>query len=298
MKNLPFLRRYFGFSAGEARGFALLLILMCALLLFPLWLNFWLPDLGKNKQEVAALNNPYQSQKPETLPQASFSGVLDLNTATPDSLKLIGFPPYLAQRIENYRAKGGYFKSVNDLKKIYGMSEEVYLAVAPHLKVSAKGQEREQTYPVKPNYHYPYPYYPPRKSAFQLVDINLADSIELELLPEIGPATARRIIEYRKRLGGFIHPNQLYEVWGIDSFRIAFVWPLLTLKPIEPLKINLNSPEIERLKKHPYAGYRTYKLIDNYRRQKGAFTKFDELFAIKGLDSTDLLRLQPYIQIH
>ncbi len=297
MKNLPFLRRYFGFSAGEARGFALLLILMFALLLFPLWLNFWLPNPGKTEQEVVRQTRDNQAKNPQLKNRASFSGIIDLNTTGPDSLILIGLPHFLANRIVNYRSNGGYFKSVNDLKKIYGMTDEVFNFIKPHLKVSPLSPKPDNGLPIKPNYKYPYPYYGPQKRSPSIIDINLADSTDLELLPEIGPASARRIIEYRKRLGGFIHPNQIYEVWGIDSFQVASIWPFITLKPTEPFKINVNSSQIEKLKRHPYAGYRTFKLIDNFRRQKGQLTEFDDLFAIKGLDSTDLLRLKPYIEI-
>jgi len=40
--------------------------------------------------------------------------------------------------------------------------------------------------------------------AHQLVDINTADSVKLKMLRGIGPAIAKRIIDYRNRLGGFI----------------------------------------------------------------------------------------------
>lgn len=304
MKNLPFLRRYFGFSAGEARGFALLLILMLGLLIFPLWLNFLLPT---NKIEPQLLRNqPQQNSnsfsnnrkfKPSDV---SFRGKINLNLSNSDSLVLIGMPPFLAQRIENYRAKGGYFKSVEDLKKIYGVTQSIFDKVKNQLFVEdLKTQTGDIgiSLPQKPNYKYPYPYFPPQKRAFTLVELNQADTLELELLPEIGPATAKRIVDYRQRLGGFIHPNQIYEIWGIDSFRISKAWPYMVLKPIDPQKIKINSSNIEALKKHPYGGYRTFKLIDNFRRQKGPIENFEQLFQIKGLDSIDLLRLKPYLDI-
>ncbi|MGB3617492.1 MAG: helix-hairpin-helix domain-containing protein, partial [Catalinimonas sp.] len=44
----------------------------------------------------------------------------DPNRASVDSLQMLGFPGYLARRIDNYRNKGGRFRTRGDLKNIYG----------------------------------------------------------------------------------------------------------------------------------------------------------------------------------
>ena len=46
------------------------------------------------------------------------------------------------------------------------------------------------------------------------VELNSADSVTLQLLHGIGPAYARRIVNYRDRLGGFVSTTQLLEVYG------------------------------------------------------------------------------------
>ena len=47
------------------------------------------------------------------------------------------------------------------------------------------------------------------------VNVNQATAEELERLPEIGPATAQRIIEYRQQHGRFHAPEDLLNVPGI-----------------------------------------------------------------------------------
>ncbi len=48
------------------------------------------------------------------------------------------------------------------------------------------------------------------------VNINTANAQELAReLSYIGPVKAQRIIEYREKIGGFISPEQLLEVYGI-----------------------------------------------------------------------------------
>ena len=48
-----------------------------------------------------------------------------------------------------------------------------------------------------------------------VVNINKASATELQQLPGVGPATAEKIISYRRECGGFRSPEQLIEVKGI-----------------------------------------------------------------------------------
>ena len=48
------------------------------------------------------------------------------------------------------------------------------------------------------------------------IDINTATAEELAReLDYVGPVKAQRIVEYRKKIGGFVSPEQLLEVYGI-----------------------------------------------------------------------------------
>ena len=53
------------------------------------------------------------------------------------------------------------------------------------------------------------------------VDLNTAGQAELETLPGVGPATARRILEERARRGGFTSVRDLLRVPGIGERRFA-----------------------------------------------------------------------------
>jgi len=61
-----------------------------------------------------------------------------------------------------------------------------------------------------------------------MVNINTADAEELELLPEIDPAIAMRIIEYREAYGGFVAVEELMEVKGIGEVVYAKLEPYVT----------------------------------------------------------------------
>lgn len=53
------------------------------------------------------------------------------------------------------------------------------------------------------------------------ININTADSEELQKIPGIGPAYAQRIIEYRENIGSFREPNDLLAIKGIGEKRLA-----------------------------------------------------------------------------
>lgn len=61
------------------------------------------------------------------------------------------------------------------------------------------------------------------------VDINSADLEELDELPEVGPATAEAIIEYRRANGSFTEVDELEGVHGIGPTTIQKIEPFATV---------------------------------------------------------------------
>lgn len=53
------------------------------------------------------------------------------------------------------------------------------------------------------------------------VDLNTATEAQLDALPGVGPVTAQRILEWRRRNGRFVRVEQLREIEGIGERRFA-----------------------------------------------------------------------------
>ena len=61
------------------------------------------------------------------------------------------------------------------------------------------------------------------------MDLNRATAAELEDLPGIGPALAKRIVEYRDQHGRFAVPEDLKKVSGIGDKTFARLAPMVSV---------------------------------------------------------------------
>lgn len=62
------------------------------------------------------------------------------------------------------------------------------------------------------------------------INVNTASLNELQELPGIGPAYSKRIIEYRKKHGGFSAVDELIKIKGIGKKRLEKLQPFVKLK--------------------------------------------------------------------
>jgi competence protein ComEA len=86
---------------------------------------------------------------------------------------------------------------------------------APDQPKQSAGLSQGSSQPVAPGSH--------------KVNLNTATQAELELLPGIGPAMAKRILDYRAEHGKFTSVEQLDSVRGIGSRTMSRLRPLVTV---------------------------------------------------------------------
>ncbi len=310
---------YFSFSRRERRGIFALLIIILLQIGILIYLNYFSSkeppqDFSKFEKQVndfyAALDSadsstdePSQNNFKTKEEYASLNAKkkIELFTFSPNNLseedwRRLGFSDKQIKVIKNYESKGGKFRSKEDVKKMFCITERDYNRIEPYISIPET--EKENTKPPKASLAESGSERVKYEKTKILVDIGIADSIELDKLKGIGPSFAHRISVYREKLGGFVRLEQLHEVWGFTDSLYKSLLPTICLKDSTNIrKINLNTADFKELNSHPYIGYQLAGIISNYRKQHTGFRSVDEIKKIPLVNDELYSKLVPYLKI-
>ncbi|WP_316787170.1 ComEA family DNA-binding protein [Pedobacter frigiditerrae] len=297
------LNNYFGFTKREYNG---LLALMASLLLVSVLPYFYSIYFVKSSfvsnEEEIALKELILVNQQEPSYYSKIRNQIEDSEATPATLfkfdpnkidvaqwQKLGLSAKQAQSIVNYRNKGGKFYKPEDLQKMYTITPEKYQALLPYIEIentSFTNKFEKKTYPEATAY---------AKKELVIVEINGADTLQLDEIKGVGAAFARRIANYRSKLGGFYKKEQLLEVYGLDSVKFAEIKDQVRIDIANIKKININTAEFEDLKNHPYLKYKQINAIVQYRKQHGKFNSVDDLKKVAILTPQIIQNLVPYL---
>lgn len=277
-------RKWFTFSRGERIAvislLVAILILIVACLLRPSRQSLSDDSLHRLDSLLALHQAAVEQQAADSMEAAELHPFpFNPNTATEDEWRQIGLGERQIRNIMSYKAKGGVFRTKDDLGRLYTISEEDLAQLRPYIELPeklsgvgqrpAKNQWKDASYP------------PVEKKSIPIVDLNSVDSITLVELPQIGPYMAMRIIEYRERLGGYLDKEQLREVKGMDSARFATAIPFINIGDDAPLRrLDVNREDFKTLLRHPYLSYGQVKRIFNHREKRGMIKDWTQLEAL------------------
>ncbi|WP_421795781.1 helix-hairpin-helix domain-containing protein [Haliscomenobacter sp.] len=234
--------------------------------------------------------------KKEAKVVASFS-IFDPNTVSLDELLKMGLNKRSASIWVKYTSKGGHFKKVEDVLKIYGLPEGWFAQAKSYIQIQAKSDLEAGT-PEKASYSSFEDKKFSKKGAQPCIpiDVNTADTAAWQSLRGIGKVLANRIIKFREKLGGFYQVDQVKETFGLADSVFQKIRPCLQLNTptLKPLLINQAS--FNELASHPYLGFKAAKAIMNWKDQHGPFGKMEDLEALVALEPGKLEKLRPYVQ--
>jgi competence ComEA-like helix-hairpin-helix protein len=291
------LRAYFTLNARERRAMLLLLFLIIIFFIAP----HLIPNIVKPKAKDPKPNVPTKtdsgtfkqhfsrekdngrsrdlSEKKDPIPLYPF----DPNTLSVNEWIAFGVREKTAQTILRYLENGGHFNKPEDLRKIWGLSEQLADQLIPYVQISRSVErEKKEQFNIK-------------SPAEKQIDVNAASQEEWESLRGIGPGMANRIIKFRDKLGGFISVDQLGQTYGLPDSTFQQIKGRLNIGVTTIRLLNINQLSAEELSKHPYIHYKAARAIVQYREQHGKYHSPDQLKKIESLTSDVLLRLEPYI---
>lgn len=278
---------YLTLSIRERRGLTVLLLILFLQVAVLWYVNSLEPEFPyPDFEKLIELAKPLEANEKQTLflPAETAITNFDPNLLQASDWIKFGLSERQSQSIANYLAKGGKFRVKSDLKKIYGMRMEIYSRLESHILLpdSLEKPKHENTRQD-----------PKSKS----LDINQADSVQLEKLRGVGFTLASRIIKYRNKLGGFVSIDQLKEVWGLNDTLYRLISTQISVQnrfPLRQVDINLDVPET--MSQHPYVGKKLAGLIANYRSQHGPFKSIDEIRNLPLLTDEMFRKLAPYLK--
>ncbi len=310
-----YIKEYFTHSKTERQT---IYILCLFILLFTIggyairWFSYSKPDfkviqVAQNSLESYSADTIYEDQSNEDQASAAaYSTVADKptvelftfnpNTASDEDWTRLGITKKQLHTIRNYLNKGGSFKSPSDLKKIYGIPEWKCEQLLPYCQIL---ESRVADVTGNKPFISSTPAKRPLEKELQVIELNSADSIQLISLKLIGGYRAMKILNYKKRLGGFIDIKQILEIKGFtDSIFIMNPSRIQVDKSLIK-KLNINTADAKQLRSHPYINsFPIANAIVNYRQAHGDFQSIDELKNVVLIKPEMYLKLEPYISIH
>ena len=299
-----FFRSLFGASSKEITGLSALIIILVISLIVPGIVNnltaeddsHWAEDEKMLDSLVALLEKDSRSRGQESVTPQDIH-YFNPNLASSSELQSLGFNERVANRIINYREKGGSFKIKDDLYKIYDIDssliEELYSFIelpekTPRVEVWRKPKEE-----IAGNYKVVVTVTPVELPAF---NINTADTAILKTIKGIGSVLSKRIIDFRNNLGGYIDANQLYEVYNLDSMVIERLLKKMYIEDnFMPDKLVINRVEEKELAGHPYISWQQARLVIAYRNQHGDYNSQQDLLSVYGIEQNDIQRIVSYL---
>ncbi len=215
----------------------------------------------------------------------------DPNTISQQQLTSMGLPTKVVNQIVNYRRKGGSFKRKEDLQKIYALSDQQYQQLAPFI-IPQK--------PSLPAPKSPLSYNTPSSKIIAKniqIDINVASLEEWQQLHGIGPYYAKKIVNFRDKLGGFSSIDQVGTTYGLPDSVFQKINAQLVASPLTNT-LFVNTVSIEDLTAHPYIKKHQAIAIVNYRKNHGPFDSIEKFKRVKVFSEKDLERIMPYLSLN
>ncbi len=244
-----------------------------------------------------------EEQKPSNLKNTEKVLVpFEPNTADSAQLLQLGLSPRIISNIYRYRQAGGIFSEKKDFARLYGLTVGQYQELEPYIIIAREYRPASTLFPQQSRQAARHddvhrdttfaPRYPVKIAVGETIDLATADTAQLQTVPGIGPYYARRIVDYRQRLGGFVSVDQLDEIENFPSSAKAF----FDLGSTDIQRININALSLNELQRHPYINFRQARAIIDYRRLYGPIRDLHDLCLSPDFTDDAMTRLLPYVK--
>lgn len=283
-------RDYFTFSRNERKGIVVLLILIFILAVGNKMIFYFEKPAKLDTALLDSVSRKLGAYNDSINQHETFRTLFPFNPNTIDSLALdsLNIPEQVKVNLLKFRKNGGKFFKKTDFKKIYGVSNQIYLEVSPFLLF-----DQQIVKPVTKL----------TQSVLFYFDPNTASDSEFFCLG-LSAKQLASVRKYQKKIGTFKDKEDFLRINVIrdDQKQILSDWIRIekdkkTLTAGSPIgernyTIELNSADTVSLKKLPGIGSVLAKRIIKYRDLIGGFYSVDQLIEVYGISGQTMAMIQ------
>lgn len=131
----------------------------------------------------------------------------------------------------------------------------------------------------------------------KIYGINTIHYYRLLALLENDTTMTKRVLNYKRKLGGYIDTNQIKDVYGINKMQLKIILKNTIIDTINIKKININTSDYKTLIKHPYLDKIKVKSILNFRRVNLKFETLEILQNLEGFTQKDYNKVIKYLEL-
>lgn len=281
-------------SIRKKFGLFSLVLLLIAIILFPrIYNSFQQPEsfsitFEELDKEVSDLQQKrvFSQQKSQRKkrryvpPSAKFNP----NEYTVTDWMLLGLSEKQANVILNFSQRGIY--SNEQLKQIFVINDELYELIKDSTIYPKKQKELFEKFE-----------YNKAINTTLKIELNSAEETELTKLSGIGAYYAKKIVDYRSKLGGYVSKDQLLELWKFDEEKLNKIRNNIDVDLSKVKKININTCSAEQLQSHPYIDWNVANSIVKMRAKYEKYSNFEQLLRSDLISSELLEKIKPYLSL-
>jgi len=300
MKNF---KSHFWYNNSQRNGIFFLALLIIALQLTLFFVDFSKEDTTDlNSSEILKFQQEIDSLKQLKLATKKFK-IYPFNPSFLTDFKgyQLGLSTDEIDRLLSHRANGNYINSTEEFQKITQVGDSLLDAISPYFKFPDWVTNKDRNVTLSPS--------TPSKTDFieefqetgsdihqGVKDLNSATAKDLQAINGIGEKLSARIIKYRKKLGGFLLNEQLYEVYYLDTEIAAKILERFDVieKPVI-IKLNVNTATFKEVLSIVYIDYNLTKKIFEYRDEVAEIQSLEELKKIDGFPLNKFDRIALYL---
>lgn len=293
MKSRP-LKSYLRYSNRERRSFFYLVILLLGLAGLYFVVHFHTGQPAYVLQSLIPTDHPSPGQ--DSFVSSAQTHPVQLRRFNPNTVDLpylikMGIPPKAAQNWIKYTKKGGRFKDMDGIARIYGMTPDWCNMLSPYLEFEKKSIAEPVVVEHNPMVS---------RKILTPFDPNTA-GLEEFTASGIPERTARVILNFRAKGGQFKQPGDLKKIYGISDSLYRVIAPYLIIQSVvqpvisEPHSVDINRADTSGWKKLPGIGSVLARRIVGFRDILGGFISPDQLKDVYGLKDSTLQVIRPYL---